>query len=150
MIFNFIENAWSVWEHRKNAPGAAYGTSMSKLCTFNTVQGFWRFYNHTPCPSQMFTTENGTTSKFGDREIDGISVFKKDIRPEWEDLKNMHGGEFSVRRNMNTAQLDQYWEDLLLGTIGEMIDPTNVITGVRIVDKSGKGKMLYKLESLLN
>lgn len=145
-----LQNTWSVWEHKKSGSGSVtgahqYGSNMAKLCTFNTVEGFWRFMNHTPPPSDMFTTEQGTR-KFGDREIEGISLFKSHIRPEWEDPMNMHGGEFSVRKIMQTTQLDQWWEDILLGTIGETIDPENVITGVRIVDKCSKQRMVYRLE----
>jgi len=140
-----LQNVWSVWEHRKAAAAGDYGSNMTKICTFNTIEGFWRFMNFTPCPSDTFTTDGGA-SKFGSRDVEGISVFKKDIRPEWEDPKNMHGGEFFIRKSMSAAQLDQWWEDLLLGTVGETIDPTDVITGVRIVDKSLKGKLAYRLE----
>ena len=143
-----LQNVWSVWEHKRDALSGreGYGTNMTKLCTFKTVEGFWRFANRIPPPSSMFTTDTGS-KKFNEREIEGISVFKEGIRPEWEDPKNMHGGELSVRRQMNIGQLDQWWEDLLLGIIGETIDPTDVITGVRIVDKSSnKNKLSYKLE----
>jgi hypothetical protein len=140
-----LQNEWSVWEHRKATAAGDYGSNMTKMCSFNTVEGFWRFLNFTPCPSDMFTTDQGST-KFNDRDVEGISVFKKEVRPEWEDPKNMHGGEFFIRKTLSVAQLDQWWEDLLLGIIGETVDPTEVITGVRVVDKSTKGKVLYRLE----
>ena len=140
-----LQRSWSVWEHRKATAAGDYGSNMTKVCTFNTVEGFWRFMNFTPCPSDIFTTDQGAT-KYNDREVEGISVFKKEVRPEWEDPRNMHGGEFFIRKTLSVAQLDQWWEDLLLGIIGETVDPTDVITGIRIVDKSTKGKVMYRFE----
>jgi translation initiation factor 4E len=140
-----LQHRWSVWKHRKATTANDYGSNMTKICTFNTVEGFWRFMNYTPAPSDMFTTEQGPT-RFGDRDIEGISVFKKDVHPEWEDPRNMHGGEFFIRKTMTVNVLDQWWEDLLMGIVGETVDPTEVITGVRVVDKSSKGKVLYRFE----
>jgi len=141
-----LQHGWSVWEHRKATAAGDYGSSMTKICTFDTVEGFWRFMNFTPCPSEIFASEHGVPSKFKERDVEGISVFKKDCRPEWEDPRNVYGGELFLRKTMTVNQLDQWWEDLLLGLIGEKIDPTDVITGVRVVDKSVKGKVLYRIE----
>jgi translation initiation factor 4E len=140
-----LQNVWTVWEHHKGGASNNYGTNMKKLGDFSTVEGFWRFFNHVPWPSQIFTTEEGS-KRFNDREVEGISLFKRGIRPEWEDPRNMHGGEFFVRKQLNVSQLDQWWENLIMGTVGELIDPADVLCGVRIVDKSVKGKILYRLE----
>lgn len=54
---------------------------------------------------------------------------------------------FATRANTNlVAHIDTYWEELLLGVVGETIDPVNTITGVRVVDKSSKGKFAYRVE----
>jgi translation initiation factor 4E len=136
-----LQNSWTAWAHKKEGN---YGAAMTKVATFNTVEGFWRFMNFTPSPSEMFQTEINVP-KFT-KEYEGISIFKTGIRPEWEDPKNLNGGELNVRKSMNPTQLDQYWEELLMSVIGETLDPTDVITGVRIVDKSAKGKVIYRLE----
>jgi len=141
-----LQNVWTAWEHRKATAAGDYGLNMSKICTFDTVEGFWRFMNFTPPPSEMFATEGGGSAPKFTKDVEGISVFKKDVRPEWEDPKNMSGGEFQLRKTLSANQLDQFWEDLLLATVGETVDPTDVITGVRIVDKTAKGKVIYRLE----
>ena len=84
------------------------------------------------------------------RAIEAFSIFKKGIRPEWEDVANRTGGEFTCRKFFQPEQLDVYWENLVLGLIGETIDEGDEICGCRVVDKStGKGKAsrtVYKLE----
>ena len=49
-------------------------------------------------------------------------MFKKGIRPEWEDPMNRTGAEFTCRKTMQPEVLDGYWENLVLGLIGETID----------------------------
>lgn len=143
-----LQNAWTWWEHRRGGGGQEYGTNMKRIGEFSTVEGFWRFYNHLPPPSHLFGGEemSGVKRSDHDREIEGISLFKRGVRPEWEDPKNMYGGEFSLKRAMTMAQLDQFWEDLVLGAIGETVDPTDVMCGVRVVDRSQKGKPTYRFE----
>jgi len=87
--------------------------------------------------------EDGTRRS---QEVEAISLFRKGIRPEWEDMRNMHGGELFIRKQMNIAQLDQWWEGLVLGAIGETLDPADTLCGVRIADKSSKGKIMYRVE----
>jgi translation initiation factor 4E len=146
-----LQTSWSIWEHHKGGV-SDFGTNMNKIGDFSTVEGFWRFFNHIPPPSQMFTTEDGggrqqrAGGAAGDREIEGISLFRKGIRPEWEDLRNMHGAEFFLKKNLNMAQLDQWWENLIMSAVGETIDPADVLCGVRVVDKSSKGKVMYRVE----
>lgn len=82
------------------------------------------------------------------RNIDGFSVFKKGIRPEWEDVANRSGSELTCRKQMQMEVLDGYWENLVLGMIGEVIDENDEICGCRVVDKSKKGtsKTMFRIE----
>lgn len=141
-----LENTWTFWEHRKgDGGGDAYGSNMHRLGDVSTVEDFWRFKNNIPVPSKVFFTSQGGHKRFADREVEGYSLFKKGIRPEWEDKANMHGGEFCCRRGFKPSELDTLFERLLLGLIGETIDPADEICGMRVVDKS-KASPLYRLE----
>ena len=85
------------------------------------------------------------------RSIEAFSIFKKGIRPEWEDTANRTGGELTCRKSFQPEQLDVFWENLVLALIGETIDEGDEICGCRVVDKSaakGKGpsRCMYKLE----
>merc|ERR1712139_279264 len=59
------------------------------------------------------------------------------IKPEWEDVMNAKGGHFQVqlKPNVGGGQIDEYWNNLVLGIIGATIEPANMITGIRLVDK---------------
>ena len=75
----------------------------------------------------------------GGRNIDTFSLFKKGIRPEWEDPINAKGSEIFLRNTLNAEMSDQYWENLILGVLGETLEEDDEICGCRIVDKSKKG-----------
>ena len=48
---------------------------------------------------------------------------------------------------MTVDALDTYWENLVLGLIGETIDEQDEICGCRVVDKSKKGvRTMFRLE----
>jgi len=143
---NKLENSWCFWEHRKGGGANDYGAKMFLLGEFESVEGFWRFKNNMPNPSAVFFTMAGGQKRFEDREIDGFSMFKSGIRPEWEDPLNSNGGEFFCRQMMSPVALDDAWEKLLLGLIGEVVDPNNEVCGVRCVDKSKTGRPTYRLE----
>ena len=46
---------------------------------------------------------------------------------------------------MDPKQLDEYWLNMVLGMIGEIIDKGDEITGARVVDKS-KRDIIYRME----
>ena len=47
---------------------------------------------------------------------------------------------------LDQPQLDFYWQNLLLALIGETLDPSDLITGARVVDKGGKNTVMHRLE----
>jgi len=58
----------------------------------------------------------------------------------------MNGGEIFVRKALSPTALDQWWEGLVMAAVGETLDPADAICGVRIVDRSAKGKPMYRAE----
>lgn len=41
---------------------------------------------------------------------------------------------------------DDFWQNLVLGMIGETLDPNDEICGARVVDKSTGQRQMYRLE----
>lgn len=119
---------------------------MYEIGNFSTVEDFWRFKNNLPNPSEIFQTDKSPRMKFTDREIEGYSLFKQGIKPEWEDVKNKSGGEICCRKSFESSDLDEIYEALLLGLIGETIDPDDQICGCRFVDKSRGSRVMYRVE----
>merc|ERR1712125_195339 len=73
----------------------------------------------------------------GANVIDAIMIFRESIKPEWEDETNAKGGHFQIqlKPNVGGGQIDEYWNNLVLGMVGATIEPASMITGVRLVDK---------------
>ena len=49
-------------------------------------------------------------------------------------------------RAVATLPQDEFWQNLVLGMIGETIDPADEICGARVVDKSTGTRQMYRLE----
>lgn len=128
---------------------------MKALCEFTTVEEFWSAYNHLPRPSEVFY-DGDCRKKLGPEGItvEEYSLFKKGIEPEWGDPQNVIGGEWFCRQYFEPKVLDLYWQNLVLGIVGETIEDslngeTDCINGVRVVDKS-RNYASYKLEIWIN
>lgn len=123
---------------------------MKELCSFSTVEDFWRYFNFIPRPSEVFF-DGETKKRVGPNNdiIEEYSLFKKGIEPEWGDPRNKTGGEWFWRvGGLDGPALDLFWQNMVLGTIGEtMEDPTIGlhVNGARVVDK-GKNYPIFKLE----
>ena len=151
---NPTQHTWAFWEHRisekKTMTKAEWANLQKKLFTFNSVEEFWKYYSHIPPPSEVFY--DGKARKRvgvppGDRIIESFSLFKDGIAPEWEDSANIGGGEWNLRksgRGNEEDMIDEWWQNLVLGLIGEMIDEDDQVCGARVADKSG-GKGAYPL-----
>ena len=148
-----LNSGWSIWEHRKQGnkmtSDAAYLSGIARVADFRSVQGFWQYWNQLPLPSEFFTNEKGQRRTFEDRQLEGLSVFREGIAPTWEDPMNSDGGEWFIRSSgsqLSVRQLDEYWEQMVLGMIGETLDPGCEICGARVVDKSKSRGPAYRLE----
>jgi translation initiation factor 4E len=148
-----LNSGWSIWEHRKQGnkmtSDAAYLSGIARVADFRTVQGFWQYWNQLPLPSEFFTNQKGQKRTFEDRALEGLSVFREGIAPTWEDAMNADGGEFFIRSSgsqLSVQQLDEFWEQTVLGMIGETVDPGCEVCGARVVDKSKHKGPAYRLE----
>ena len=139
---------------------ANYGDLTRKVVTVSDVQSFWRYFSHLPQPSAIL----GESMKVVRQESEdapvhtlaALMLFRDDIRPEWEDPANRKGGHFQftlqlersrsgkdVPANLKPeqaagnwlAQTDEYWNNIVLGLIGETLEPSDFVTGIRLVDK---------------
>ena len=151
LYFDDFGEEWVLWKHiacHKKDPNA-WKESMKQLCTFSTIEDFWRYFNHVPRPSQVFF-DGDSKKKVGDNNetIEEFSLFKKGIEPEWSDPKNKTGGEWFWRANLDGEILDLFWQNMVLGVIGESIEDPSLgahINGARVVDK-GKNYPIFKIE----
>merc|ERR1712007_152974 len=85
----------------------------------------------------------------GSHVVDALMIFRDGVTPQWEDAVNAEGGHFQFHFKANTTpgQLDEHWNNLVLGVVGATIEPIDMITGLRLVDKlTGRGGGMLRME----
>jgi len=136
---------WTIWEQimQSNDAKAVYSDATHKVASFGTVKNFWKYWNHLPQPSELldgkkFVREQGESRNV----VDALMLFKEGVRPEWEDPLNANGGhfQFQLRPALGGGVIDEYWNNIVLGMIGGTIEPAEMITGIRLVDKLNQGR----------
>ncbi|MBA0797664.1 hypothetical protein Gohar_008337, partial [Gossypium harknessii] len=113
-----LERKWTFWFDNQSRPkqGAAWGTSLRKVYTFDTVEEFWCLYDQIFKPSKLPGNAD-------------FHLFKAGIEPKWEDPECASGGKWSVTSNRK-ANLENMWLETLMALIGEQFDEADEICGV--------------------
>lgn len=92
-----------------------YEDNINKICTFSSIEDFWGFYQHMIRPEQLPIGCD-------------FFLFQESIKPMWEDENNVGGGRFILKVKKQYG--NKFWEDLLLGFIGEQIEYNDLICGL--------------------
>jgi translation initiation factor 4E len=79
-----------------------YKESLKTIGSFDTVEKFWKIFQHVKKPEQY---------KFGLE----LLLFKDPIKPMWEDEHNKNGGRMSFKLKKESTSL--IWEELILSFI---------------------------------
>lgn len=135
-----LDSAWTLWEQISMADVKSdkYADATRRVGSFNTVTSFWRYWNHLPQPSTLLEGKRFVRESDGCKSVvDGLFLFRDGVKPEWEDSLNASGGhfQFQLRPSLGGAAIDEYWNNIVLGIVGGVIEPANMITGVRLCDK---------------
>ncbi|KZF20333.1 IF4E-domain-containing protein [Xylona heveae TC161] len=99
-----LKYTWVVWYRPPTSKYSDYEKSTIPLAAFSSVESFWTVYSHLKRPSSL-------------PAVSDYHIFKKGVRPVWEDKENRKGGKWIVRLKKGVA--DRYWEDLLLAIVGD-------------------------------
>ncbi|KAJ5318008.1 hypothetical protein N7508_002516 [Penicillium antarcticum] len=99
-----LKSTWIVWYRPPTPKYSDYEKSTVPLASISSVESFWAVYSHLKRPSLLPT-------------VSDYHIFKKGIRPVWEDEANKRGGKWIVRFKKGVS--DRYWEDLLLAMVGD-------------------------------
>lgn len=90
--------------------------NLKEIATFNTAEEFWGIYQHMKRPDAL---PRGCE----------FFLFKKGIRPLWEDMSNVGGGRFFLSMK-KSGVTNKVWEDLLISMILLKTDEFSEINGV--------------------
>lgn len=146
-----LADEWCIWEQVPKAADGAKSTNQNgyqdatrEVASFSTIQQFWQLMKDMPQPShlvdnkRMVRVSKDKEGKDVFNHIEAVMIFKKGIKPEWEDPKNANGGHFQyhIKSQTTGGLIDQYWNYLVISVVGNMINCGDVITGLRLVDKT--------------
>lgn len=123
---HLLRNSWCFW-FRPPIPkniSIPYEDTVHSMAEVATVEQFWAVCRHLNRPSTL-------------SPVSDYHLFKKGIRPIWEDEENRKGGKWVVRLKKGVA--DRYWENLMLALIGDQFgDAGEEICGAVVSVRNGE------------
>ena len=102
-----LRHSWSFWYRppiSKSNGYVDYEKTLHPMAEFGTIEEFFTVYQHLKRPSTLPL-------------VSDYHIFKKGIRPVWEDEENKKGGKWIVRLKKGVS--DRYWEELLFAIVGD-------------------------------
>merc|ERR1712066_803354 len=75
-------------------------------------------------------------------------VFREGILPHWEHSANSNGGHFQVnlKPEIGGTTADTLWRNVVFSTVSGLIEPADMVCGVRLVDIMHKAKPSVRIE----
>jgi hypothetical protein len=116
-----LNSSWTLWYHNPNDSNWDM-SSYNKVMEVNSLETFWN----------MFTILK--TSHF---QNGMFFLMKNNIKPMWEDKKNVDGGCWSFR--VTKKDVPRTWQELVMSTVGEVLMKeskySKIINGISISPK---------------
>lgn len=112
-----LVHSWDFWHDRQDRQpisqtGAEdkteelrYEDRLVKLCEISDVKQFWEMWNNFDTTSLPMK--------------DGVHLFKRGVKPVWEDPRNVKGGSWTFRVPKEKAK--EFWKEICLLAIGEQL-----------------------------
>ena len=105
-----LHDSWTFW-YFENDQTKDYDERLKEIGSFSTVEGFWAYYNHL---KPVFAIPFGCN----------VSLFKKGIRPMWEDVANKQGGQWIIKPSAETPEKSpedlrqNLWKETCMALVG--------------------------------
>lgn len=123
-----LMNTWSLWFTKPpSGKGDNWNDLLKEVVSFDTVEEFWGVYNNITACSDLAIKSD-------------YHLFKKGVRPEWEDQQNKHGGKWAYQfKDKKLVNINELWLHTQLAAIGETLEDEgdNEIMGVVINVRKG-------------
>ncbi|KAF2454313.1 cap binding protein [Lineolata rhizophorae] len=123
-----LMNTWTLWFTKPpSGKGDNWNELLKEVISFDSVEEFWGIYNNITNTSDLALKSD-------------YHLFKKGVRPEWEDLQNKHGGKWAFQfKDKKQINIDQLWLHVMLAAIGETLEDEgdNEVMGVVVNVRKG-------------
>jgi len=121
-------NTWTLWFTKPpSGKGDNWAELLKEVISFDSVEEFWGIYNNITPTSDLALKSD-------------YHLFKKGVRPEWEDSQNKHGGKWAFQfKDKKAINIDALWLHVMLAAIGENLeeDDDNEVMGVVVNVRRG-------------
>eukprot|EP00038_Savillea_parva_P029425 m.71032 g.71032 ORF g.71032 m.71032 type:complete len:185 (+) comp8681_c0_seq1:564-1118(+) len=115
-----LTDTWALHFSARSGPRArvqSFEEQVKELGTFSNVHAFWEYFSHLAPAGEL-------------PQLSDYHLFKKGIKPMWEDPANEHGGKWIVRIRKGLAS--RFWEKLVIAIIGDQFDVDDEVCGAVI------------------
>merc|ERR1712172_289824 len=101
-----FQSTYCLWYSRKASGKSqnSFDQNLQLIGSFATCEKFWQIYCHLVRPGDLTSHSD-------------FHLFKKGIKPLWEDEANRYGGKWIVRLRKGLAS--RCWENLIMAMLGE-------------------------------
>ncbi|CAK7263426.1 eukaryotic translation initiation factor 4E [Sporothrix epigloea] len=106
-----LMHRWTLWFTKPaSGRGDNWNDLLKEVITFDSVEEFWGIYNNIAPVSELALKSD-------------YHLFKENVRPEWEDAQNKHGGKWSYSfKEKRNVDIDEMWLHTMLAAIGETLE----------------------------
>jgi len=122
-----LRHSWVFWFRppiSKSNGFVEYEKTLHPIASLATAEDFFGVYRHLKRPSTLPL-------------VSDYHIFKKGIRPVWEDDENKRGGKWIVRLKKGVA--DRYWEELLFAMVGDQFaEASDEVCGAVLSVRNGE------------
>eukprot|EP00035_Acanthoeca_spectabilis_P024008 m.451952 g.451952 ORF g.451952 m.451952 type:complete len:185 (+) comp20239_c0_seq1:333-887(+) len=95
----------------------SFEEQVKEIGSFSDVKSFWEYFSHLAPAGELPV-------------VSDYHLFKRGIKPMWEDPANQKGGKWIVRIRKGLAS--RFWEKLVIAIIGDQFDDGDEICGAVI------------------
>ncbi|KAK4574360.1 eukaryotic translation initiation factor 4E [Recurvomyces mirabilis] len=107
-----LQNPWTLWFTKPPSGKQDWNELLKEVISFDSVEEFWGIYNNITPASELAQKSD-------------YHLFKKGVRPEWEDLQNKQGGRWAYTFKGGKNANDDVWLHIMLAAIGETLEEEN-------------------------
>lgn len=128
-----LNSKWTLWYTKPPIdPNEAWADLLKEVVTFDTIEEFWGVFHTIPGVDELPLKSD-------------YHLFREDIKPEWEDVRNAEGGKWNYKFRMGTEGINDIWTTAVLSVIGETIEKVenevNEVNGIVFNVRKGAWKI---------
>ena len=147
-----LEHSWNLSENYQLTTQKTFqnfGHNHNSIFEFSTMAQLamlWKYTDYSKPSNLFYDGINCNSRKFRVSEtdpeekiLDALVMFKKGIKPEWEDPMNQNGCSFYCNlKDLKSDEIDNIWQDLIFNLTGASFPFIDYITGIRFIDRLKK------------